>query len=85
MDKTQMDTPNSSPRFTTHFQKQVFEKGLIPEGIDPRHVEGYIRLEYATLGHLSWQTIRREVKIALACIKEGGVADAELCAKSWGL
>ena len=69
----------------TYFGKQLVEKGLIPQGVDPRHVEGYIRLEYSTLGHLSWATIKREVRLSLACIKEGGVAAAERNALSFGL
>lgn len=69
----------------TYFQRSIVEKGLVPVGIDPRHLEGYIRLQFATLGHLDWPTIRREVKLCIACIKEGGVDAAEQNAKSFGL
>ena len=69
----------------TYFQKSITEKGLVPQGVDPRHLEGFIRLEYSTLSHLSWPTIRREVKLGIACIKEGGVDAAERNAKSFGL
>jgi hypothetical protein len=69
----------------TYFQRSITEKGLVPTGIDPRHLEAYIRLQYSTLGHLSWPEIKREVKVGLACIKVGGVAAAERCAQSFGL
>ena len=69
----------------SHFQRAIMQKGLVPAGVDPRHIEGYVRLEYSTLGSLSWPTIRREVRIALGCIEEAGVDAAEACARSWGL
>lgn len=69
----------------TYFQKQLAEKGYVPEGVDPRHIEGYMRLQYPTLGHLDWPTIRREVKISVVCIKQGGVDAAERNARSFGL
>ena len=69
----------------TYFQKSILDKGLVPAGIDPRHLEGYIRLEYSILGEMSWAAIRREVKIALGCIKEGGKEMAERNALSFGL
>jgi hypothetical protein len=69
----------------TYFQRSIADKGLVPEGIDPRHIEGYIRLQYAALSHLDWRTIRREVKLCIACIKEGGVDSAERNAQSFGL
>lgn len=69
----------------THFQQSIVAKGLVPEGVDPRHLEGFIRLQYSTLSHLDWPEIRREVKIGLACIKHGGVEAAERIARSFGL
>lgn len=69
----------------TYFQKSIVAKGLVPAGVDPRHLEGFIRLQYSTLGHLSWADIKREIKIALGCIKEGGVEMAERNAISFGL
>lgn len=70
---------------TSYFQKSITDKGLVPHGVDPRHLEAYIRLQYSTLSHLDWRTIRREVKIGLGCIREGGVEEAEKCAQSFGL
>lgn len=69
----------------TYFQKSIVSKGLVPDGIDPRHLEGFIRLQFGTLGHLDWPTIRREVKIGISCIKEGGIGMAEQNARSFGL
>ena len=69
----------------TYFQKSIVEKGLVPQGIDPRHLEGYLLLQYSTTSHLDWRTIKREVKVGLGCIKEGGVDAAERNAKSFGL
>lgn len=69
----------------TYFQKQIIEKGFVPAGVDARHLEGFIRLQYATLDHLDWRTIRREVKLSIACIREGGLDAAERNARSFGL
>jgi len=69
----------------TYFQRSIVEKGLVPQGVDPRHLEGFIRLQYSTLGHLDWPTIKREVKLGIACIKQGGVDAAERNAQSFGL
>ena len=69
----------------TYYQKSLIDKGLIPDGIDARHVEGYMRLQYGTFNHLDWPTIKRETKIAIACIREGGYGIAESNALSFGL
>lgn len=52
---------------------------------DPRHIEAFVRLEYSTLDHLPLATLRREAKIAAACIDEIGVEEAEKTAKSMGI
>lgn len=69
----------------TYFQRAIVEKKCVPQGIDPRHLEGFIRLRFSTLDHLDWPTIRREVKLSVACIKECGTDAAERNAKSFGL
>jgi len=69
----------------SYFQKSIVEKGLVPDGVDARHVEGFIRLQYSTLGDLDWSTIRREVKLSVQCIRQGGVDAAERNAQSFGL
>lgn len=76
---------DSRSHAVSYFQRSIVEKNLVPQGIDPRHIEGYIRLQFSTLGHLDWPTIRREVKIALDCVKEGGIDAAERNALSFGL
>ena len=69
----------------TYFQQSIEAKGLVPAGFDARHIEGYVRLAYATTSQLSWAEIRREVRLSIACIKEGGVEAAERNAQSFGL
>jgi hypothetical protein len=51
---------------------------------DPRHIEAYMRLQYATLDHLDQATFEHEVDIAVACIQEGGIEAAERNARSHG-
>ena len=52
---------------------------------DPRHIEGYMRLQYSTLDHLDADTFAHEVDIAVGCIQEGGTEAAERNAQSFGL
>lgn len=59
-------------------------KQLAP-GYDPRHIEAYVRLEYSTLDHLDLPTLRREARIAAACIEHSGRDNAEALARSFGL
>jgi hypothetical protein len=54
-------------------------------GLDPRHVEGYIRLAFPTMGNMSPSEFRREVEIGIACVQMAPSAEAETLAKSWGL
>lgn len=68
----------------TYYQ-QAIAKMKSAQGFDPRHIEGYMRLQYSTLSHLSRSTFAREVRLCVACIKEGGVDAAERNAKSFGL
>jgi hypothetical protein len=69
----------------TYFQRSIVAKKLVPVGIDPRHLEGYIRLQHSTLNDLDWGTIRREVKLCVECVKVGGIEAAERNAQSFGL
>jgi hypothetical protein len=78
-----MNTKGASMQ--TYFQKSIAAKGLIPTGVDPRHVEGYVLLSGLDQSGASWPEIRRETKIALACIAEGGRDQAERLALSFGL
>lgn len=52
---------------------------------DPRHIEGYVRLQYSTLDHLSVAELRGEAHVAAACIEEAGLEAAEANAVSFGL
>ena len=53
--------------------------------VDPRHVEAFMRLEHPTLDGLDRRQFDSEVRIAIACIDEGGLIEAEACAESFGL
>lgn len=53
-------------------------------GIDPRHVEAFMRLEHGTLDGLSSERFREEVEIGAECAAADPVAAEEL-AKSYGL
>lgn len=52
---------------------------------DPRHVEGWMRLENGCLDGLSPSQFAAEVKIALQCIAAAPAADTESLAQSYGL
>ena len=52
---------------------------------NPRHIEAFMRSEHSTLDGLSPSRFRSEVRMAVACIEEGGVEFAEKIAKSFGL
>ena len=67
----------------TYYQRAIAK--MVPAGIDPRHIEGFMRLQYSTLDHLDARTFKREVKLGIACIQQGGVAAAESNAQSFGL
>lgn len=71
----------------TYYQKAIADymtkHGI--SGFDPRHIEGFMLLQYSTLSHLSTRTFNKEIKIGIACIQEGGKEAAERNAKSFGL
>jgi hypothetical protein len=54
-------------------------------GIEPRWVEGFIRVGHPTVGHLYGAELELEIKIAVACVKMVGAVKAEATAKSFGL
>ncbi len=51
---------------------------------DPRWVEAYMRVEHSTLDHLTPARFAAEVRMAVACIEEGGEDMAERIAQSYG-
>ncbi len=67
----------------TYYQLAIAK--IVPADIDPRHVEGFMRLKYDALSELSRRAFNREVAIGVACIREGGVEQAERNAQSFGL
>lgn len=52
---------------------------------DPRHVEAFMRSEHSTLDGLSPRQFAAEVRMACACIDEGGADFAERVAQSFGM
>lgn len=52
---------------------------------DPRHIEGYIRLEHPTLDGLTPDQFQAEVVFSLRCVLQDGVEAAERLAQSFGL
>jgi hypothetical protein len=63
--------------------QEIARKGHI--GIDPRHVEAYMRLEHSTLDGLSAIQFKKEVLIGIDCTIADGIINAERLAKSFGL
>ena len=55
------------------------------EDVDPRHVEGYMRVAHGTLDALTLVGFREEVKLAVECVDEGGIDQADDLARSYGL
>lgn len=67
---------------------QVITESLAAIGrsdIDPRHAEGFMRVERGALDALSREDFRHECQIAAACVDEGGRELAEQVADSYGL
>jgi len=54
-------------------------------GINPRHVEAWMRIEHSTLDWMDRNRFRDEVEIAIACIRHAGPDKSESLAQSYGL
>ena len=54
-------------------------------GVDPRHVEAWMRIEHGTLDGLGPGRFRNEVEVAIALIDRAGTAESEALARSFGL
>ena len=71
------------------FYQQMIRETMAAQGriaaADPRHVEGWMRLEHGCLDGLSPAQFTQEVKIALECIAAGPLSDSESLATSYGL
>lgn len=68
----------------SHYQREI-AKMKSAQGFDPRHIEGYMRLQHDILSRLSKAQFSREVRLCVACIREGGMDAAERNAQSFGL
>lgn len=64
-------------------REELARQGRI--GLDPRHIEAYMRLEHPTLDGLSRAQFSDEVSIGIACVDADGEDNAERCAQSFGL
>ncbi len=53
--------------------------------IDPRHIEGFMRIAHSTLDHLSKTEFVKEVLISVSCVDYAGAEQSESCAVSFGL
>ena len=71
----------------TYYQDRIREEtarqGHI--GVDPRHIEGYMRLQHSTLDGLSWREFQSEIRLCIQCVFAGGQGAAERNAVSYGL
>lgn len=64
-------------------QRILDQRGI--KNIDPRHVEGWMRVEHSTLDHLDAERFAAEVDFSIACIAASGVRTSEQNARSFGL
>ncbi len=53
--------------------------------VEPRHIEGFIRIAYPTLNSLSQGEFEHEVSVAIICADRAGREGAEELARSFGL
>ena len=53
-------------------------------GVNPYHVEAWMRLEYGTLDHLGGAGWNRAVREAAECVAASTPAESESLAKSYG-
>lgn len=54
-------------------------------GVNPRHVEAWMRCRYGTLDALSALEFRSEVEIAVQCIRSCPPSTSEALADSYGI
>jgi len=62
---------------------EIARQGYI--GMDPRHVEGYMRVGHSTLDGLSWRQFQKEIAIGIECTRIDGTANADKICTSLGL
>jgi len=75
--------PDSRP-VLSHYQAAIAASPAA-RGIDPRHIEAYMRLEHATLDGLTEQQFAQEIIVCAECARSSGADNAEALAESMGL
>jgi hypothetical protein len=60
-------------------------RGMRRPDVDPRHVEGWMRLTFGTLDGLGVAKFADEVRIAVDCCDEAGIDRSDDLARSYGL
>jgi len=65
--------------------QNIIKEFLNGRKYDPRHIEGYMRLQYHTLDHLDRDTFKKEVEVCIGVIDAAGKKMAEKNAQSFGL
>lgn len=55
------------------------------DGMDPRHIEAFMRNAHPTFGHLSPDEFVAEVVTGCECVQSWGRGQAEMHAQCWGL
>ena len=53
--------------------------------IDPRHIEGFMRLQHSTLDGLSITQFKNEVLLCVDCVKAVSLVESEQLALSYNL
>jgi len=69
--------------YTTLIREHAATLGFI--GVDPAHIEAWMRVEHGTLDALSPAQLRSEVLIAIECVRAATSADNDALAASYGL
>jgi len=75
----------SASPYTAAIRRELDRLGPRGDGVDPRHVEAYMRVGHGTLDHLNPQRMTAEVSLAVLCIELSGTEEAEALARSYGL
>jgi hypothetical protein len=76
-------TTTEATMYEQVIREEAAKAGLVGQ-VDPRHVEGWMRLEYGTLNHLPRETFAEYVQVTLECEKEAPGSSEQL-AQSFGL
>lgn len=79
--------PQPAPARTSPYH-DLIRDALVRQGLfgyDPRHIEGFMRIEHGTLDHLDRQRFTDEVRFCAIAVDEGGTVVAEDLAVSFGL